>query len=204
MNFQPANYQPANAVAFKEWAAICQALGSGQQSLILRKGGIHEGEQGFRVAHPEFWLYPTYLHEGADQLVSGAAPLLAVANASRPEAGTICFSYYAQVAEVYEICDEAHALGLAGLHFWSEATVRQRFHYRQPGFFALVVRVWALSKPVVIEELPRFAGCRSWVELSEPLSTAGLVAVLSDKEFESRRQQIADQRGGSGATCAPG
>ena len=51
--------EPVNQIAFKEWAVVCAALASGQQSLILRKGGIHEGRDGFRVAHREFWLFPT-------------------------------------------------------------------------------------------------------------------------------------------------
>ena len=29
-------------IAFKEWAAVCRALASGRQSLIIRKGGIAE------------------------------------------------------------------------------------------------------------------------------------------------------------------
>ena len=35
------------SIAFKEWAIICEALGAGVQSIILRKGGIHEGREGF-------------------------------------------------------------------------------------------------------------------------------------------------------------
>ena len=33
---------------FKEWTLICDALGRGEQSIILRKGGIAEGRAGFR------------------------------------------------------------------------------------------------------------------------------------------------------------
>src|SRR5688572_22380068 len=53
---------------FKEWALICEALGHGEQSVILRKGGIAEGRAGFRFAHPEFWLFPTLFHEQAAKL----------------------------------------------------------------------------------------------------------------------------------------
>lgn len=34
-------------IAFKEWDIVCKALEEGRQSLILRKGGIHEGREGF-------------------------------------------------------------------------------------------------------------------------------------------------------------
>ena len=39
---------------FKEWTLICDALGRGEQSIIMRKGGIAEGRAGFRFEHPEF------------------------------------------------------------------------------------------------------------------------------------------------------
>ncbi len=49
------------SIAFKEWAIICDTLGSGAQSIILRKGGIHEGREGFSFKHPDFFLFPTLL-----------------------------------------------------------------------------------------------------------------------------------------------
>jgi hypothetical protein len=42
-------------MAFKEWAVVCEALGSGRQSVILRKGGIAEGREGFAFLHREFF-----------------------------------------------------------------------------------------------------------------------------------------------------
>lgn len=47
------------SLAFKEWAVICAALADGEQTLILRKGGIDAGREGFRVARREFWMYST-------------------------------------------------------------------------------------------------------------------------------------------------
>ena len=43
--------QSANRFAFKEWAVTCQALAAGRQSLLLRKGGIHERNGRFEVEH---------------------------------------------------------------------------------------------------------------------------------------------------------
>ena len=56
------------AVAFKEWAGICDALGAGRQCVILRKGGIAEGPGGFAPEHDAFWLYPTRVHEAEQGL----------------------------------------------------------------------------------------------------------------------------------------
>lgn len=48
--------------ALKEWAVVVDALGSGQQIILLRKGGLREGPGGFAVAQPEFLLFPTLFH----------------------------------------------------------------------------------------------------------------------------------------------
>ena len=46
--------------ALKEWAVICDALATGEQSILLRKGGIAEH---FALEQTKFWLYPTYTHQ---------------------------------------------------------------------------------------------------------------------------------------------
>jgi len=49
-------------IAFKEWDVVCNAIGAGRQTVILRKGGIHEGREGFAWEHEEFVLFPTRFH----------------------------------------------------------------------------------------------------------------------------------------------
>ena len=51
------------SVGFKEWALVCAALGEGRQSVIIRKGGLAEGRDGFVFLHREFFLFPTFFHE---------------------------------------------------------------------------------------------------------------------------------------------
>ena len=46
--------QPSSNIAFKEWAVVVDALGQGEQVLILRKGGIREERGEFHVDHREF------------------------------------------------------------------------------------------------------------------------------------------------------
>src|SRR5438477_1344443 len=46
------------SVGFKEWSLVCDALGRGEQSVILRKGGIAEGREGFSFRYREFFLFP--------------------------------------------------------------------------------------------------------------------------------------------------
>src|SRR5215475_1500627 len=70
-----------SAVAFKDWAAICDAMGQGRQSLILRKGGLYEGRDGFQFKHPDFFLFPTGFHEQLEKLRPGEAGDLRVRGA---------------------------------------------------------------------------------------------------------------------------
>lgn len=171
------------AQAFKEWAVICRALAEGRQALILRKGGIAEGEGGFRVEHPRFWLYPTYTHQERTGSKPEAFPLLEQVEAARPPAGVVRLSHFAEVGGVYHVHNLFAALVLAHLHMWSEETVRTRFAYREPGLFVIPVRVYRAPEPLDLPETERYAGCRSWVELEQPLPTAGALPVLDDDAY---------------------
>ncbi len=184
--------QSENRIAFKEWAVVCRALAEGTQSIILRKGGIHEGREGFRVEHREFWLFPTQFHQQPDQLTASAEPIWRQTIADAPAVGTIPLALYIVVEQVHEILDEALLDRVAGMHVWSDATVRERFHYRRPGLFLLLARVYRIPTPHVLNDTPYFAGCRSWVELPEELSTAGAASVISDEQFASVRAGVID------------
>ena len=181
--------QPNNDIAFKEWAVICDALGTGRQTLILRKGGIHEGREGFRIEHREFWLFPTGFHQQRDEIIPEAWPLLDEVQ-SRGLPSGISLGLYAVVEDVHHVLDRAALARLSGRHVWSEATVEQRFQYRTPGLFALVVRVFRRPSPFEIADSPHFAGCKSWVDLPSPLQTSGLQPVLDDTTFHQQQREI--------------
>lgn len=182
--------QSSNRYAFKEWAATCQALAAGSQSLLLRKGGIHERNGQFTVEHREFWLFPTQFHQTADDFRPEAAPLAAQAAAAIPPTGCLRIELYAVVSDVIEVSDEARLAQLSPLQILNEATLVRRFHYRSPGFFVLPARIYRLSQPVELEESPHFAGCRTWVDLERDLPTADLSPVLPDAVHEERVARI--------------
>lgn len=179
------------AVAFKEWAVICRALAQGQQSLILRKGGIAEAHGEFRPEHDTFLLLPTHFHEQhRTGIKADLLPLLDVTEGDRPPPGVLRFTHLAEVAFVRKVTDLTDALALDGLHGWTADTVRQRFHYRTPGLFVLTVRVSALPSPVEVPDRAEYAGCKTWVELAEEVPTAGAVPVLSDAAFATYARAV--------------
>lgn len=166
-------------VAFKEWAVVCHAIGEGQQRVILRKGGISEVGGRFRPEHDRYWLYPTYFHEPVYRGVKPeCAGLLEDAEATRPPAGEVHLTHWAEVTAVEYVTDLDALLALADTHVLSEETVRQRFAYRTPGLYVLRVNAWRAAAAHVVPEKPEYAGCKTWVTLDAPLDTTGSVAVV--------------------------
>lgn len=170
--------------AFKEWAVICAALAAGKQALILRKGGIAEVGNEFQVEHNRFWLYPTYVHQQQQGIQPEAQSLLQQVEATRPPAGTVRLTHYAEVLGVYHVHNLPAALMLAGMHLWSEETVRARFAYRRPGLYVLPVRIYQAGPMHEFPETAAYAGCRSWVELEQPLPTDPATPVLPEAELQ--------------------
>jgi hypothetical protein len=158
-------------VAFKEWAVVCRALATGQQSIILRKGGIAEVGGEFRPEHDRFLLYPTHFHEQQQRGIKTEFwPLLAEAEETRPACGLVRLQHVVTVQSVHFANNLEEVLARSSEHIWSEETVRQRFAYRNPGLYMLTVSVSVLKQPVDIVETPEYAGCKSWVLLNEPIS----------------------------------
>jgi hypothetical protein len=178
-------------IAFKEWAVICRALAEGGQALILRKGGISEGDGQFRPEHDRFLLFPTFFHEQhRTGLKPELLPLLDAAEADRPPTGRLRFTHFAAVDSVFHVADLERALALDPLHGWTADAVRQRFHYRAPGLYVIPVRVYRLPQPLEVDERPAYAGCKTWVELDAPAATDGAAPVMNDSAFAEYTNRI--------------
>ena len=176
--------------AFKEWAVICQALGRGRQSLILRKGGIAETGGEFGVEQRRFWLFPTYLHQKESSLRPEAHELLRQVESEKPTSGVIRIEHFVEVAGIYHLHDMVGALRLFDLHLWTNETVHARFTYRQPGLHVLAVRVFRAASVIELPDNEYYAGCKSWLELAEDLPTEGATPVLHDEAFRQVMQSL--------------
>jgi len=169
-------------VAFKEWALICEALGSGRQSLILRKGGIAEGRAGFAFRHEEFLLFPTWFHEQLERTT--LPPETPVPQA--PD-GEIEIAYAATVEWTRLVTDLETVNRLRALHVWKDSIVEERFRYDDaPGLHVAFARVYRLDPPKRLRMEKKYGGCRSWVDLPE-IDDVALVSVISDEEHARRR-----------------
>lgn len=181
----------ASRIAFKEWASVVEVLGDGKQILILRKGGIHEKGKKFNVAHPEFFLFPTFEHQNPKDLKPEGRAILKKILARRPEPHLLPFRYYCVVEESFWISEEKTLREFDPFHLWSWECLKARYDWGQErGLFGIVVRTFAFPKPVFLENLKRYGGCRSWVELEKPLATNDLKPVLPEKAFKAKKKEI--------------
>jgi len=183
----------STAIGFKEWANVCEALGTGVMSLILRKGGIHEGRSGFEFKHKDFFLFPTWFHTQGEKL-TWQAP-----NPERfvfpPEDGrtSVDIDYFCMVEQVWRVTDWDKVAALAPHHVWAEDVIKERFVYDEEScLHVALVRTYKLAERWSFPYSKSHGGCRSWVNLPElaPGWTEALVPAVSDAEFEKTKAEV--------------
>lgn len=182
------------SVAFKEWQVVCDVLASGRQSILLRKGGIHEGRSGFSFAHESFFIFPTRFHAQGGQVREGEVKPL-------PEWQTgdiLRITHHAEARWAVTLHDWEKVAALESCHIYSEATVRERFDWEGKGMASgsihvALVRVRALAAPWEIIYQPSFGGCRSWITLPDPPADWQETArpVMDDAEFARFAETLA-------------
>jgi hypothetical protein len=155
--------------ALKEWGAAVHALLDGRQTVLLRKGGIHE--KRFDLAAGEFLLFPTVAHSHAQRVRPEHRALLDSAADSTEQA--IVVRAGAKVVAAVEVNRPEAIADIADLHIWTEESVRaDRLDFRpKRRLTVLVVQARALTEPVRLPRSPDYAGCSSWVQLPVPETT---------------------------------
>ncbi|MDZ4286987.1 MAG: DUF1802 family protein [Prosthecobacter sp.] len=165
---------PPTAVGFKEWAYVCDSLVEGVQTIILRKGGIHEGRGGFEWKHNGFFLFPTWFHTQAAQL-SWVPENAQRAFPPEEQRTSVDIDGYATLEQVWKVTDWARMAALAPLHIWNEEVVKERFVYDEESCLHIaLVRAYKLPRRWSFPYAKSYGGCRSWVTLPE--EGLGLIA----------------------------
>jgi len=177
--------------AFKEWAIIVDALGSGEQILILRKGGISEGRDGFRIEHPQFLLFPTLFHQQRESVSPEARARFDEIVHLFPAPEVVRIEYFADVVEWRQLESLSAAESLRGQHCWRDEVIAERFDWgKAKNLFAIAVRVHRLPLAIELPILPNYGGCKSWVELEKDIPTTGALPVLDQQTFDHKLTQF--------------
>jgi len=181
------------AISFKEWQVVCDALASGRQTLLLRKGGIHEGREGFSFAHESFFLFPTRFHAQGDQVREGEVVVMPEWQAG----DEIRITHHAAADWAVTLTDWSTVEALRDFHIYSDATVRDRFDWEGKGMASgsihvALIRVRELADPWVFPYEKKYGGCRSWVALPDPPPLDDARPVLDDGAYLGLKQAIED------------
>ncbi len=179
-------------MGFKEWQVVCEALGNGKQSILLRKGGIAEGREGFQFKHGEFYLFPTLFHAQLDKVrAEGRGEMTAPSEKADAKREQIEIELFARVEFHRVISDWVTVESLEPFHIWAKDEIRKRFDWEEePGISLAMIRVYRLPEPWRLPNEKSYGGCRSWVSLPEPLEKQALEPVLGEEAFAARRAQV--------------
>ena len=182
--------------ALKEWAVLCDAMARGDIIALVRKGGIREQRAGFSVRHDRFLLYPTFFHEKAAELAPRFTGALASSHSGRPPAGVVRLALVATVAAVWAVDDLDRMRAIESEHGLAWDAVCSRFHYRQrPGLQVIAVDVARVREAAEVPEIPRYAGCVSWVTLEAGADVEHARRVVPSPDFDARLQRLHDALG---------
>ncbi len=174
--------------ALKEWSVAVEALAQGETILLLRKGGLRDVGDRFQVQQKHVVLLPTYEHPNPAALKPIYAARLTACPVSSG-AGSVVLTSWAAITAAWPLTDRAVGDRLAPFHVWSPAGLATRWQWRpQQPLMVLLLRVYRLATPHRLLLRPQDRGCRSWLELPEPISLAGSQPVLDTATYE---QQVA-------------
>lgn len=172
--------------ALKEWSAAVHAMVDGRQTVLLRKGGIHE--KRFDLAAGEFVFFPTVAHGHAERVRPEHRDLLAAAVVDSTE-DEIIVRAGAKVVAAVAVARPEGLDDLLDTHIWTAQSVEtDRLDFRpKHRLTALVVQARPLVVPVRLAREPGFAGCKSWLDLpvladwSDPVHDDAALAAIAER-----------------------
>ena len=178
--------------ALKEWAVAVEALTAGDTIALLRKGGIRDAGKSFEVKYPQVWLYPTYEHQKPWLLKPGyAEKVTPVESGWHPQ--TVTISSCGEITDVINLRDRQTVEQLYPYHIWNEQMIEDRLKWQSNRPISLLLlRVYRLSEAIAIDYDKSYGGCKSWINLVEPIALDGLTPVLDDYTYQQKVAEIKD------------
>jgi len=161
-----------NHTSLKEWANAIEALGRGEQVILIRKGGI--ADPTFGVEAERFYLYPTYFHQPEQAHEAG-----------------VTITHWCEVVRTWRVRDLDLLYRLEPHVVFPRDVLETRYRFRaDQALHVLGVRTLALAKPVTIEAKPEYAGCRSWVSVDDEIDVDGSTPALPEDELQAKLDAI--------------
>ncbi len=174
--------------SLKEWATVVKALEDGNQTVILRKGGILETASGFKINSKKFLLFPTYEHQETIHLKKEFQKYLDIIKKEKPNDGVNKITSYAEVLAEKDISSQETIDALSPFHIWSEDYIKSRKNWmpEKPlkAVFLKIFKIPEFEIPIKSE----YQGCKSWIDINAQIQAGK--SVLSDAEIQSRLEKF--------------
>lgn len=168
--------------ALKEWAVVCEAIESGDQILLFRKGGIMEFRNGFELKFKDFFLFPTFEHQARESIrpkyhavlnqieknndVNEAIKTTAGNNPPPATTEYTKVTSFVEITHFGEVSNLDRLKALEDFHIWTDDYVKTRFNYNpKKPLYLLLLRAYKLKKPIKILNKPQWIGCKSWIQI---------------------------------------
>jgi len=174
--------------SLKEWATVVKALENGDQTVILRKGGILETSSGFNMESKKFLLFPTFEHQELSHIKPQFQDYLKNVKENIPKEGYNKLSSYAEVIEDVEVSSTDKINELTPFHIWSDSYIAERINWMpEKPMRAVLLRVYKIPE-FNIPLKPEYQGCKSWIDINANTETG--TSVLMDSELDSRLKKF--------------
>lgn len=159
----------ANHTTLKEWSTVIEALGRGEQVVLIRKGGI--ADPHFGVEADRFYFYPTYFHQ------------------HESEPTEVAITHWCEVVRTWRTTDiEA----IAPFVVIPREALEARYRFRpDQALHVIGVRTLALPAPRVIVVKDVYLGCRSWVSIDDEIDINASTPALAEDELQRRLDDVA-------------
>jgi hypothetical protein len=157
-----------NHTALKEWADVIDALGRGEQVVLIRKGGI--ADPSFGVEAERFYLYPTYFHQGESE--------------ARP---SVTITHWCEVVQTWSVRDRDVLQRLEPFVVMPRETLEARYNFRSDqALYVIALRTWKLAAPVEVRYRDEYGGCKSWISIDDEIDVDGSTPVLAEAELQAK------------------
>ena len=176
--------------SLKEWATVVKALENGDQTVILRKGGILETASGFKIESKKFLLFPTYEHQELKHIKPQFQKYLEEIKNNKPKEGFNEITSYAEVLDEVDVSSEEKINLLSKFHIWSDSYIKERKDWMpDKPLKAVFLRTFKIpQKKIPLKS--EYQGCKSWININAEVSDGK--SVLSDAQINSKLKEFKD------------
>lgn len=174
------------AFGVKEWAVVVEAIRSGKQCYLLKKGGLTEPDHpDFERPGGIFGLIPTWHKQSPDHLRAESCREFKEVLEGDDASESYSITTVVDITEQVVLSNPIRAHRLWERHVWRADYITERINTRpEVPLHLLFVRAYELSKPVVISRGDSFNNMRHWVDLGEEASLDEAKVVLKDPEYK--------------------